>query len=84
MDGKREYRICAMQNSYITFVNGVWQGTIGPEEVDANAALQSCPLAWEYLNRAGAEGWRLVSALTTPSGELQVQTLFLERSTPAS
>lgn len=74
-----EYQICTMQNSHITFVNGEWQGTVGPAGVDPNEALNSCPLAWDYLRTAGQAGWELVTALNQPADGTHMQMLFLKR-----
>ena len=40
----------------MTFVNGVWIGTVQPNEPKA---LESCPQVWDYLNAGGLEGWEL-------------------------
>lgn len=74
-----EYQICAMQNGRVTFVNGQWQGTIAPESEDPNQALDTCPVVWRFLQRAGQEGWELVSAINQPLEDVHLQTLFLKR-----
>jgi hypothetical protein len=79
MSQQYEYRVCAMQNGRITFVNGEWQGTLSPNTDDPNDALETCPAVWVYLQQAGLEGWELVSALNQPLPEVQLQTLFLKR-----
>ena len=59
-----EYLVCQMQMGRITFVNGEWRGSIDyRSDTDPDTALNSCPQVWEYLNRAGAEGWELVGAV---------------------
>jgi hypothetical protein len=73
------YQVCAMQNNRITFVNGEWQGVVGPAGVEPNAALESCPTVWDYLNRSGREGWELVGVLDQPAEGTHIQTLFLKR-----
>jgi hypothetical protein len=80
MDETFEYQVCAMQNGRITFVNGEWQGSISPANDDPNAALETCPTVWAYLNEAGSNGWRLVTVVNQPVEETQMQTLFLQRS----
>lgn len=79
MTAKYEYRVCAMQNGRVTFVNGQWQGTIAPGTDDPNEALNTCPVVWVYLNDAGASGWKLVSAINQPLQDVHLQTLFLRR-----
>jgi hypothetical protein len=79
MRRKFEYRVCAMQNGRITFVNGEWQGTIAPETEDPNQALDTCPVVWTYLQEAGEQGWELASAINQPLQDVQLQTLFLKR-----
>ena len=74
-----EYRVCAMQNGRVTFVNGQWQGSIAPESDDPNQALDTCPAVWQYLDVAGREGWELVSAINQPLQDVHLQTLFLKR-----
>ena len=73
------YRVCAMQQNRVTFVNGEWQGTVAPTADDPNLALNSCPSVWDYLQEAGQEGWELVSAIDQRMGETAMQTLFLKR-----
>jgi hypothetical protein len=59
-----EYLVCQVQHSRVTFVNGEWQGT-GPLDAERDEeSLNSCPKVWEYLLRAGTEGWELVSTVT--------------------
>ena len=79
MPKKFEYRVCAMQNGRVTFVNGQWLGTIAPGTDDPNQALETCPVVWAYLQQAGEEGWELASAINQPLQDVQLQTLFLKR-----
>ncbi len=74
-----EYQVCAMQNGRITFVNGEWQGTIAPEDGDPNAALETCPVVWSYLDAAGRQGWELRGAINQPLQDVHLQTIFLMR-----
>ena len=75
-----EYCVCTLQLNRVTFVNGEWQGAIDPAAEDPNAALDSCPTAWDYLNQAGRNGWELVAAIDQPAqGGTHMQTLFLKR-----
>jgi hypothetical protein len=66
----------------VTFVDGVWQGEDIPEAKRRQNDVEACPLVWDYLHRAGAEGWELVSVVETPNaakGQPWVRTLFLKR-----
>ena len=80
-----EYLVCQAQWGYVTFVNGEWQGSIDYRSGDPDAAYKSCPQVWEYLNRAGREGWEMVGAVTLVNthGEGSSQAtnqLFLKRA----
>lgn len=79
-----EYLVCQTQSSRITFVNGAWAGRMPLEAGDPQAALDSCPLMWDYLAEAGRAGWELVtavnSAITTSETTSQLACqLFLKR-----
>ena len=77
---KFEYRVCQVQNSRVTFENGAWAGTMIPDRVPAQAAFESCPEVWVYLNQAGASGWELVSAVTrVQEGSQVIDVLYLRR-----
>ncbi|MBI1923708.1 hypothetical protein HYR99_05605 [Candidatus Poribacteria bacterium] len=74
-----EYQVCQIQESRVTFVNGVWQGEREMVPDNPDASLNSCPQTWEYLQEAGAAGWELVGALNRYHPGVQVQQLFLKR-----
>lgn len=74
-----DYRVCQIQQSRITFVNGEWAGTVPLSPYDSETAFQSCPQMWDYLQDVGEEGWELVSSLNPSFGESQFQLLFLKR-----
>ena len=74
-----EYQLCQIQESRVTFVNGVWQGERELNPDDTDASLNSCPQTWEYLQQAGAAGWELVGALNRLHTGIQAQQLFLKR-----
>lgn len=87
-----EYQVCRVNYQRVTFVNDAWQGTAGPESARREADLQSCPVLWDYLQRAGRDGWELVSVVdsqlpsaTPPSllthgpPPVAYQLLFLKR-----
>jgi hypothetical protein len=73
-----EYRVCQVQESRVTYVNGDWQGTIAPAQ-NVREALSSCLLEWEFLNTAGADGWELVSATGSVGGDTNARVLYLRR-----
>lgn len=67
----------------ITFANGEWLGADIPEAERVPKDVEACPLVWEYLNQAGAEGWELVSVLETASqvkNQPHVRTFFMKRA----
>jgi hypothetical protein len=79
-----EYLVCQTQYSRVTFANGEWQGSVALSSGDSQAALDSCPEVWDYLNQAGRVGWQLVSAATatiTAEGQTSQVShqLFLRR-----
>lgn len=79
-----EYLVCQTQFSRVTFANGQWQGTIPISSGDSQAALNSCPEVWEYLEQAGRAGWQLITAanatITNEGQTAQVSyQLFLKR-----
>ncbi|MBI1916952.1 MAG: hypothetical protein HYS12_19765 [Planctomycetes bacterium] len=73
-----EYRVCQVQESRVTFVNGKWQGKIPPSH-DHEEALNTCPEVWIYLRRVGGEGWELASATAVTAKEATYQLLYLKR-----
>ena len=79
-----EYLVCQTQYSRVTFANGKWQGSVALSSGDSQAALDSCPDVWDYLNQMGRAGWQLVTAaqstITTEGQTSQVShQLFLKR-----
>jgi hypothetical protein len=79
-----EYLVCQTQYSRVTFVNGAWQGTVALDAGDSQAALDSCPQVWDYLDQAGRAGWQLITAanatITNEGQTSQVSyQLFLRR-----
>jgi len=75
-----EYQVCLVQQSRVTFANGRWAGDVPQDHDDVQAAFNSCPAVWNYLDRAGAEGWELVAATSRaePQGQV-VEVLYLKR-----
>ena len=78
-----KYRVCQMQMSRVTFVNGQWQGLQIQEGIDQAQLYNSCPMVWEYLDSAGRDGWELVATAgqAVSYGEVGNATslLFLKR-----
>ncbi|HEX8890220.1 MAG TPA: hypothetical protein VF779_13770 [Pyrinomonadaceae bacterium] len=80
-----KYRVCQMQMSRVTFVNGLWQGLQVHEGMDQSQLYNSCPMVWEYLDSAGRDGWVLTGAAqqaVTYGSELANTTslLFLKKT----
>lgn len=76
-----EYRVCHIQQSRVTYVNGNWQGKLLPSGDKVEAALASCMQTWDYLHGAGEDGWELVGALAQGSTSTTVhQVLYLKRN----
>ena len=79
-----EYLVCQTQYSHVTFANGKWQGTIALSAGDPQAALDSCPQVWDYLNEVGQAGWQLITSanatITNEGQNSQISyQLFLRR-----
>ena len=79
-----EYLVCQTQFSRVTFANGKWQGSVALNSGDSQAALDSCPEVWDYLNEAGRLGWQLIGSanatITNDGQNSQVAyQLFLKR-----
>jgi len=79
-----EYLVCQTQFSRVTFANGKWQGSVALNSGDSQAALDSCPEVWDYLNEAGQVGWQLIATanatITNDGQNSQVAyQLFLKR-----
>jgi hypothetical protein len=71
-----EYLVCQTQFSRVTFVNGAWQGTVPLASGDSQAALDSCPLIWDYLAWAGRDGWELVTTTHSALGNSETTPLL--------
>lgn len=74
-----EYQVCSVQSARVTWVNGGWVGNVAPEAGDHDAALQSCPTVWDYLQSVGYDGWELVSALAHQTEHGGYEMLYLRR-----
>ncbi len=63
MDSKRfKYSICYVQDLRVTHVNGRWNGKIKLEDAadSPEAALNSCPELYAFLDEYGEEGWEMI------------------------
>ena len=76
---KYEYQVCNVQQARVTFVNGAWQGRVEPNEGSHEAALQSCPATWDYLEAAGYDGWELTAAVAHQTDQASYEVLYLKR-----
>ena len=79
-----EYLVCQTQFGRVTFANGEWQGTVPLSSGDSQAALDSCPQVWDFLNNMGGRGWQLIttvnSTITSDGQNSQLAyQLFLKR-----
>lgn len=74
-----EYQVCSVQQARVTFVNGAWQGRVEPNEGDHEAALQSCPTTWDYLEAAGHDGWELTAVAAHQTEQASYEVIYLKR-----
>lgn len=75
-----DHQVCYGMTDRIQFASGVWLGADIPEAQRKPADVLTCPLVWDYLSRAGAEGWELVSVIESPAAKgATVRTCFLKR-----
>jgi len=68
-----------VQQARVTFVNGAWQGRVGPAADNHEAALQSCQNVWDYLEAAGYDGWELTGAVSHQTEQASYEILYLKR-----
>lgn len=61
MNRRFKYQVCQVQNSHVTYVNGLWQGNQALAGAGLEQLIRTCPVLWDYLNAAGRDGWELVS-----------------------
>jgi hypothetical protein len=77
-----QHQVCYSVIDRVTFANGVWQGADIPESQRQQKDVETCPFIWDYLQRAGAEGWELVCVMENPNpakGQPWVRTIYLKR-----
>jgi hypothetical protein len=84
-----EYRVCQVQNTRVTFVNGSPPEAKPSDTSQREQLLTVGPTVWEYLQQAGTEGWELVAALDSAHDESSLdvgmggvghyQVLYLKR-----
>jgi hypothetical protein len=79
MNKRLEFRVCQVQRSRVSYVNGEWQGNrpLAADRVDES--LQTCSLEWDYLRSAGDDGWELRSVATGIGGDPNARILYLQR-----
>ncbi len=71
-----EYLVVYVEQDRVLTANGHWQGTVEAEEEGAN---ESCPMLFDYLEEAGAQGWELV---TLDPEERRTAQLYFKRAHP--
>ena len=77
-----EYRVCNAQAGHVTFVDGVWQGSVPLEQATGLAdPFRHCLEVKDYLRLAGAEGWELVAVVTHQTKDASYDVLYLKRET---
>ena len=75
-----EYLVCNVQQGRVTFVNGVWHGSVPLAEASAQTdPFECCQQVWDYLRRAGEEGWELVSAVAHERADASYDVIYLKR-----
>ena len=74
-----EYRVCNVQQTRVTFVNGAWQGSVALDYNAAESSMNSCPHVWDYLQSAGYDGWELAGAVGQDTRDGSFQVLYLKR-----
>lgn len=75
-----EYRVCNVQQGHVTFVDGVWQGSAPLSEVAGlDDPFKFCLEVWDYLRRAGADGWELVATIGHQTKDASYDILYLKR-----
>lgn len=77
-----EYRVCNAQQGHVTFVDGVWQGSVPLSEAAGQTdPFKYCLETWDYLRLAGADGWELVAVVTHQTKDGNYDLLYLKRET---
>ena len=79
MSRRYEYQVCSVQSARVTWVNGGWVGRVAPESGDHDAALQSCPTVWDYLQSVGYDGWELTASVAHQTAESSYEVIYLRR-----
>ena len=75
-----EYLVCNVQQGRVTFVNGVWKGSVPlSEAAGLTDPFQHCVQVWDYLRSAGEDGWELVAAVTHERADSSYDVLYLKR-----
>jgi len=74
-----ECRVCQVQESRVTCVDGNWQSHVAPTQGSVREALSSFLLEWEYLDTAGEGGCTLVGAAGGVGGDSNAHVVHLRR-----
>jgi len=78
-----EYQVWNVQGAHVAWINGAWQGKGDKPDLNRQAAaLDSTPMVWDVLQKAGAAGWELVAVVdqSDPQTNTAHYVLFLKRS----
>ena len=73
-----EYRVCQTEEGRVTFVDEKWSGAQELNADDPTNCLDSCLPVSEFLRKAGAEGWELVTAVRRVHAETVPTPLFFD------
>lgn len=77
-----EYQVCNVQQGCVTFLNGVWQGSIPLSEAAGMAdPYKFCQQVYDFLRLAGDDGWELVATTTHQTKDASYDLLYLKRET---
>lgn len=75
-----EYQVWVVGENRVQWVNGRWNGSRPLDTSRQDETLQSCPLVWDFLQRAGEAGWELTGTASSPGNHAAV--LYLKRPRP--
>ena len=75
-----DYRVCQVQQQYVTFTNGEWQGRVPlAEAAGASDPFASCLKVWDYLQRVGPDGWEVVAVIGHTTNETSYDVIYMKR-----
>ncbi|MFL6228695.1 MAG: hypothetical protein ACJ741_07940, partial [Pyrinomonadaceae bacterium] len=71
-----EYRVCNVQQGHVTFVDGVWQGSVPLAQVAGETdPFKYCLDVWDYLRLAGEDGWEMITAVAHQTNDASYDVL---------